>query len=478
MNHTRFFLMIFGWLLALQLNAQTMATARIRGYAPAYVGEKIELIEVQDYFSLREQAVAITEVAADSTFTFEFYNPSTRKLLIRSKKNTGYLYVQPRADYEVIFPEKNKYDTYNPNGNFVEVSFLGLDSLDINYKILSFDKWVHMFLGEYYYKKGIDGNLFVKHLDTLKANVEKAYEADTQFYFKTYVRFSMASLEDIQFKGNRNRYEKYDFFIQPYPVVYQNDIYMNYIKTFYENLLPRLDMEVNNRVYLGLLKNSPTLIINALSNEYTLRGKNVKLRELVMIKALTDNFYKGDLPQTNILAVLDSISRHGLFLENRVVAQNLIYRLTELVPGSKSPAFVFQNHRGEERTLSNYQGKHVYIQFLDPTIKENVKELELLKEIYKKYEGDVHIITFLPEREYSRKQQDVIQSIPWDRAVLQADSPIWKSFQVATFSHYVLLDGYGYIVSAPALRPIPNGQYETIDKTFFMIRKAKGNTGR
>lgn len=471
-------LFFFAFASIIQSHAQRTETARIHGYAPAYVGEKIELIEVQDYFSLREQAVAITEVGADSTFTFQFYNPSERKLLIRSKKNTGFIYVQPKGNYEVLFPEKNKYDTYNPNGNFVEISFIGLDAQDINFKILSFEKWMNMFLGEYYYKKGIDGNKFVQHLDTFKINVEKAYEADTQYFFKTYVRFSLASLEDIQFKGNRNRFEKYDFFIKPFPVAYSNEVYMNYIKSFYENLIPRLEMEVNNRVYLGLLKNSPTLIINALSNEYTLSGKNVKLRELIMIKTLTDNYYKGDLPQTNILNVLDSISKHGLFAENKVIAQNLIYRLTELVPGSKSPQFAFQNQKKEERNLTNYQGKHLYIQFMDPTIKENVKELELLKEIYKKYQGEVNIITFYPEKSYTKKQLESIQTIPWDHAKLATDSPIWKSFQVATFSHFVLLDTYGYIVSAPALRPIPNGQYETIDKTFFLIRKALNNQGR
>ncbi len=459
-------------------------TTTVKGYAPAYVGQKIELYEIEDYLSMREALVATTTVEADSTFKFQFFNDKIQKVIIKSNKNKGYLYIQPDAQYEVYMPSKNPYDPYRPQGNEVEIAFFGLDSTDINYKILSFDKWTNSFLGTYFTTRQVNGLEFVSKLDTFKMNVKKAYDADTSLFFKTYVKYSIANLDDIQFLGSRNRFEKFDFYINDYPVVYENDIYMSYISTFYENIFSRLEMEVNNRVYLGLLKNSPSLIMQALGDEYTLRplGKgdpkrnlypgNTRLRELIMIKGLADVFYGTDFPQTNILSVLDSVAKHSIFKSNGIIAKNMIYRLTELVPGAKAPDFVLTNSKNETRTLGNYSKKHLYIHFFDPSTRESAKELELMKPIYARYSGDVTIISvYVKNEKLTKKQREMITALPWETFEVEEDHSVLKSFHVESWPLYILIDSYGYIVNAPALSPKPNGQYLTIDKVFFDIKK-------
>lgn len=461
---------------------------QVSGYAPAYVGQKIELYEIEDYFSMREALVATTTVEADSSFSLRFLNDKIQKIVIKSNKNKGYIYVQPDAKYEVYMPSKNPYDPYRPQGNDVEVGFFNLDSTDINYKILSFEKWVNSFLGTYFPTRNVKGTEFAAQLDTFKTNVEKAYKEDTSLFFKTYVRYSIANLDNIQFLGSRNRYEKFDFYINNYPVVYENEVYMSYISTFYENIFSRLEMEVNNRVYLGLLKNSPSLIMRALGDEYTLRptGKgdpkknilpgNTRLRELIMIKGLSDVFYGTDFPQTNILSVLDSISKFSIFKSNALVARNMIFRLTELVPGAKSPDFLLTNSKGEIRTMTSYTKKHLYVHFFDPAARETAKEIELLKPIYEKYKGDVNFISvYIKNDNLTKKQKEQIAALPWESFAVEEDNALYKSFHVETLPTYILIDAYGYVVSAPALGPKPNGQYLTIDKTFFDIKKMNEN---
>ena len=56
------------------------------------------------------------------------------------------MFVEPNADYSIYYPKKNKHDPYKATGNDVEVAFLSLDSSDINYKILGFQRWVDSFL--------------------------------------------------------------------------------------------------------------------------------------------------------------------------------------------------------------------------------------------------------------------------------------------------------------------------------------------
>lgn len=472
-------------ILLLQLSwgmAQTIT--EVKGYAPAYVGQKIELFEIEDYFSMRESLLATTIVAPDSSFSFQFYNNKTQKIIVKSAKNKGFIYIQPQGKYEVFVPSKNPYDPYREQGNQLEISFFNLDSTDINYKILSFDKWINNFLGYYFPSKKMNGAEFASKLEEFKSNVEKAYANDTSLFFKTYVKYSIASLDDIQFVGSRNRYEKFDFYINGLPVVYESDIYMNYLSSFYENMLGRLEMEVNNRVYLGLLKNSPSLIMRALADEYTLRPvgtsdpkkkqfpANTKLRELIMIKALADVFYSSDYPQTNIINVLDSVSKHSIFKSNGIVAKNLIYRLTELVPGSKAPDFALINAKGNLRSLSNYGKKHVYIHVFDPTSKQTTTDLELLKVIHQKYKGDVHFVSVFEKKDkMTKKQKELIDGLPWDTFYVENDDPFLKMYHVETFPTYILIDGLGYIVNVPALGPQPNGNRITIDKIFFDIKK-------
>jgi thioredoxin-related protein len=55
---------------------------------------------------------------------------------------------------------------------------------------------------------------------------------------------------------------------------------------------------------------------------------------------------------------------------------------------------------------------------------------------------------------------------------VESTNPIWKNYKVDAFPTYVLIDPNGYIVQAPALGPMPNGQYQTIDQTFFFIQQA------
>ncbi len=454
-------------LISLAVYSQTIVT--IEGAAPGYVGEKVEIYRIEDYFSFKEELIASTDVKSDSTFKLSFYSDISQKVIIRSKNNFAYLYIQPNATYDVYLPTNNPYEPFKPTGNLVELAFFDLDSTDLNYKILSFEAWVNNFLGTYFYTKNINGVEFAKQLDKFKTNVEKAYEKDTSDFFKTFVKFSIASLDDIQQVGHRNRYEKHDFYIKYSKVAYNNDAYMEYIKTYYKNFVSRLSIEVNNRVYLGVLNSSPTQVMRALGGEYTLI--NLRIREMMMVKMLSEVYYNGEFPQTNIITIIDSVANHAMFDATKVIAKNLKERLLELVEGGKAPDFSIENSLGT-KTLSNYSGKYIYFHFFDPDIVSNVAEVQLLKSLQQKYKDDIQFITIYKKQEnYSKEALAVLKSIEWDLYEVDKNHPIFKSYQIYTFPSYVLIDQYGYIVATPALGPTPNGQGVTIERTFFYIQK-------
>ena len=444
----------------------------IEGYAPKYVGQTISIMQIDDYLSMKESLLGSTTVGKDSTFSISFFANDMQKVIVRAAKNRSFMYIQPNATYTIFVPDRDPYEAYRPNGNEVELSFYSLDSTDINYKILQFQRWSDEFISSIYYLKSAKPLEFGKKIEEFKLNAERVYAKDTSAFFKTYVKFSIASLDNIQFIAERNRFEKHDFYIKNAPISYKNDAYMTYISSFYEKMLPRLSSESNALVYAAVLKSSPTLLMRALGSEYTL--VNLRVREIVMIKLLSEEYYAKELPQTNIITILDSLSNRCLFSGNTIIAKNLLSRLTELSSGGKAPEFALILPDGSLRTLSNYRGKHLYLHFIDPTSIKSTNEIGPLIQIYERYKEDIQFITIYPSGEYDEKiMESTLNTIPWTKIALEQSNVFWKNYKIESFPQYILIDAYGYVVSAPALGPLPNGQYETIDQVFFSIRKIK-----
>lgn len=444
----------------------------ISGLAPDYVGKEIIFNQIEDYYSQLESKFASTTVKADSTFSVKFYLDKTQKIAIHGKNNYGWMYIEPGAKYEIFVPGKNPRDPDLRTGNNIEMSFYGLEPTDINYKILSFQRWSDDFIAKNYSLKFNDPILFTQKLDTFKTYVERAYKMDSSIFFLTHVKFSMAGLDDINTSVTRGRDEKFDFYVDPSPVFYKNDAYMSYIKKFYKNTIPRLSNETNNAVYLAVLKSSPTLVMKALGHDYTLR--NLRIREMVMIQSLSEAYYGDDFPQTNINTIFDSLKRRCLFKENQEIASNIFQRLHELVPGGRSPDFVLFGSEKTTKTHMDYRGKHLYITFYDPKSPNNQKEMVLLKEMHRKYINDVNFLTIIRKgEELIPSEQKNVDEIQWDKFSLAATDDFIKQFKITNFPSYILIDPEGYIVQSPALGPTPNAQYQTIDKTFYYIQQKR-----
>jgi hypothetical protein len=209
-----------------------------------------------------------------------------------------------------------------------------------------------------------------------------------------------------------------------------------------------------------------------LGSDYAL--KNLRLREMVMIQALSEVYYSDDFPQTNINTILDSLSKKCLFRENEIIAKNVYSRLTELVQGGKAPDFVLFKDNKVSKTYMDYKGKHLYIHFYDPKSPNNQKELVLLKEMHKKYINDLYFLTIaLDNGDLKKSEYADIQSIQWDVFSMPSTDEFISKFRITNYPSYVLIDAQGYIVGAPALAPTPNAQYQTIDQTFYYIHKAR-----
>lgn len=457
-------------LLGFSIKAQKETS--IFGYAPAYVGQEIEVFAYSDQFTKTTVSIGKTVVKADSTFLVKFPLNKTQQLLLTGKKNKTTLYAQPGAEYQVGLPDRSNYDPYRPAGNIVELTFVGLDSSDINYKILGFNRVCDDFVSRYYTLNNARNIYYAKRLDSFKLAMSEYYKNDTlDDFFNYHRRYSFARIDNMRFNGARNKFEKFDFYLKTTPVNISSDAYMSYVNSYYEKLYHHIDGKISDKITKGISAGSPTLIMRALSTEYTL-DNNLKLREFVMIKMLSELFYDTHFDQKNIATVIDSIVKFGRFEDNRIVASNVKNILFSLTTGGKAPDF---NVSFNERSinLNSFGGKHLYLFFMSPTSLESSKQIELLKPIYARYKDYVQfeMILIRPEGISDNELRLFYESCPWKTSVVPENAQILRDYQVKTFPIYHLIDPIGYFAATPALGPVPNSTYETIDKVFFELKK-------
>ena len=111
---------------------------------------------------------------------------------------------------------------------------------------------------------------------------------------------------------------------------------------------------------------------------------------------------------------IDGYETCALIKQHREIAKNLTVKLTQLVSGGKAPDMVLIESGKETKTLHNYSGKHVYIQFMDIESLRTEQELPLMKEIHSKYGNYVHFISIYKASELSEldeKQKKLLEKI-------------------------------------------------------------------
>ena len=449
------------------------AQTTISGFAPAYIGEKISVHSVVDFLTMTTVPIGETSVQKDSTFSLTLPTTGIERVKVLAGQNYFFQYIEPGKDYNLLIQDRSPYNEMRPTGDEVSFFFLGLDSADINFKIVDFDAILMRFIQNHYNRQSAGTSQFAQDFERFKELLMEEYQTDTCAYFKTYVKFAVASIDNMAFVGSRNRYEKFDFYLKNEPLHYANDRYMEYVMNYFEKYHQLAGDRASKRFKQAVGLGSPSAVMQALSSDYALG--NFRLREFVMLKMLADVYHLQDYSQQKIITILDSLGGKSLYPENQQIALNLRRRLTRLAPGSRLPNMEVKID-GQIKRRADFYGKHVYIQIIQANSEKSVQDLPLMRPLIQKYGGVIHFLTIVVMEEDERMSTGDFtdrHGIDWDVSYVTKDHPILDQLNSVTYPHYVLVDAQGYVVAAPALSPRPNNEYETIERSLFQIKKIR-----
>jgi thiol-disulfide isomerase/thioredoxin len=198
--------------------------------------------------------------------------------------------------------------------------------------------------------------------------------------------------------------------------------------------------------------------------------KEDKLRQLVLLNILKEEYYSNYLPKSGILSLLEQISNNSIIAEHAQIAENLLINFNTASVGFRFPEIVLKENK-DSILLSSIKGKYIYVHAFDPRNPTCIKEIGALKKLYDKYGKQIEFVTIYPavEKAYSKIEQRNLDALNWKKSSYKLTDPIWKKLQIISFPYYLLIDDSYYLLSSPALSPIPNGNYQTIEKILYDI---------
>jgi peroxiredoxin len=483
---TKSFLILISLLCFLPMFGQKTS---VIGFAPEFIGKNANIYVVEDFITYKRKKVGSGLISeSDSSFHISFENKEIRKAVVEIENIIGFLYVDTNRTYEIIFQPKSK-EAKRLTENKIALSFLNLPKDDINYKILAFDMWVDDFLFKHYYKSSMNvGNVkndslkdnaatsdFYAELDTFKMYIDEYYSNEEDLFFLNYIKFSIAQLDDIRHTKmtNNEGMKRFETYLKHVPVNYNNEKYMNYFKYFFSEYFSTIPRNNEADVLKAIHKASPRELWKALSFDYRL--KNPQHKELLMILALGESYYSMTYEQMEIVTILDSLTKIARVPQNKVIAQNILNEITSLTPGYPAPIITLKGESGAPKTWYNYEGRHVYITFFETWCTECIKEMKVIKSMKDKYEGAVKFVSICTDSDpiaYKKFRSDNA-NFDWDFYHISSNkNEVLNKFKIKDLPAYFLIDQDGFIVQAPADRPIPDGEYKTIEGTFEEIVKA------
>src|ERR1035437_4640260 len=166
--------------------------------------------------------------------------------------------------------------------------------------------------------------------------------------------------------------------------------YMTFFNQFFSTTAssfmasPKTENEINNK------QNFPSLMDYFRQNKFL---TNDTIREAVILKSLAEYFRYPVYKVNSVLTILDQASKQCIAEENRRSAENLKKKLSVMNVGKPAPNLTFQDKDGKTVSLSDLNGKYVYLNFWATWCSSCTQEMMLIPELKKMYGSKITFIS-------------------------------------------------------------------------------------
>lgn len=422
----------------------------IRGTAPAYKGMRIELRSTADYISETTELLSSDQIAEDGSFVL--YSDKEASLLVKLvfEKYYSLMYLESEQEYQVEIPEYTGILNDIINERYpVNLEIKKPVDEKLNRYIVEFNREYDEFIKSHFMlilRRGAKNKV-----DTFKRDHRLPAEALQIPYYRLYTKYSYALLDLISSHSKKQLYENY---LQNEAIAYQNEAYMKFFNEFYKDFFKAFYF-VEDEVRLILsIENHQSID----SLDLILKGhaflKRDDIRELVMIKELYFNTANGRFKEKDTRKMLIDIRNKTENIEHKAIIDRLLAKNKKLALGTEAPAFSLPDRNGKIKSLSDFRGKYVYLDFWATWCAPCLKSMIYMHEMYPKYKDSIEFVSVSIDKNFSRMERFLAKE-PYEWTFLHYDGleSIKEDYRILAIPSYFFIDPQGNLIQTPALHP-------------------------
>jgi len=455
LNRKSRFILILALFCFSMVWAQKPKEITINGNAPFAANYEIRIINYSDYITFTPLVVASTKIDANGKFQLSYKASGVQLTKIEINTSSSELFLVPGYQYNFdLNMDKELFSLFNPldENAYIEIKPNPLDTNDLNFKIQKFSYLYEAILQNHI--KNIINNKTYNYFDSLQLEVSQYFPIEynpTNFYL-SFIYYTLGQIEVIvNTKNQKKTFEKY--FNNDY-ILYDNPAYMSLFNYYFDNYLylsPKISKTVLDDAIN--IKCDYLTLFNEIGKDYSL--VNERLRELVIIKNLSQFIGNQDFDQLNVVRLLQYIIKNTKFAEHKKIAENALNKVTKFEPGIKVDKFDFKYANGAKFNPNDLKGKWVFYQFFTTQCVDCIKEMLIIEELQKAYKDDIVFVSVSVDADPTKFIQfkKKYKQFDWEFVHFNNNYMWLKQMEIYSLPEYLLFspDGTLYMRYPPAL---------------------------
>jgi len=401
----------------------------------------------------------------------------TSLVFFKINEVTAQLYVQPDFVYGITIPEiKKELDYQNGAELKVNIGVIGADSTELNALIFDYEEQYNAFFLTQDNRYLSRATIF-KNADSLQKQCYKRYEKIENRYFRSYVIYSIASINASVSRGENYLIKSY---IVDQPIQYMHYEYMAFFNACFKGYLNSLASQRKGQSLYNIInvKADYAALYDFVRSDKLLNTDS--LRELVILRNLWDFYFSADFVPDAVENIVQQIHLQTKNKEHQKIAASMLAYFNKMQVGSPAPVFSAMNRDGKVVGLSQFKGRWVYLNFFSTKNAESLKEMMKISSLRKKYSDKVIFLSVCLD-DSLRSYQAYLKANPkfdwtiWYNNEKTVSQTAKDLYYVTGTEAYFLINNYGYLAQSPALSPSQGIEYRF--NVIFKIKKKNTKTG-
>lgn len=438
---TNILLLLLTWV---DLSAQS----RIEIHTPFETPTGVVVSKYADYITYEQEYLILdsTNQEGVTTFTIDIDRPS--KVLVEVADFRGQFLVEPNQQYWLTIPAD-----YEPVLK-AEVFEWNVDSASVPTNQLSYeiDGRINEFLQTY------AGDMVTrtagKYVRRFSQQMDSTYGGKNA-YLDTYLKYSLAQMDAINLRSNTQLFRKY---FENQPIEYDNEAYMVFFNQFFNDFFRSIPPAIKDDM-IDEVKTEHRLskVDSLLSTDFRL--KDEQLRELVMIKGLSETWNNPDYNQNGVRILLAELSTTAVQPLHRKMAARLLKKFIQVNKGALAPAFSGLTISGDTIHHNEYNDRYTLIEFFESNCTLCDRERGVVKNLHKVYKRDIAFLSVCVDCADSTAFKVATDQATWPMINTDSQQQIQQKYSIFSYPQYAIIDPNGYILQYPAHLPSERLEY-------------------